>query len=403
MENIFKSKKMKSLLPYLIIGIAIVITHRALSEIDFFIGLIHRIWTIFSPFVFGFVMAYIVSIPCNAVQRLLAKTNVGWIVRKKKALSILLVFLVLILLIALVLNLIVPVIADSISYLIENAPVYHENILEFISRINAMAIPGIYISTETVLASLQDFLHNISPEDFSRPFEAFVGIGMSLFRGLLAVISLIYILHEKENFKVYLTRVFQAILPIRAFNAIMRYLRKLNNNFKQYIYTQTIDGCILGAIATTALYFMGSPFFLILGLMLGILNYIPYFGSIVGSLIAIVVVAFTQGFTMGLIAAIVLLVIQQIDANLIQPKLMSGPFSLSPFLVIVSITVGGAIAGMFGMIAAIPIVSVLRDIFENIVKHYEAKREQQAANASETESDETDVESQETRVFVRNK
>jgi len=335
------------------------------------------------------------------VQRLLAKTNIGWIVRKKKALSILLVFLIIILLLALVLNLIIPVIADSISYLIENAPVYHENILDFISRINALEIPGIYISTETVLVALQEAIQSISPEDFSRPFEAFVGIGMSLFRGLLAFISLIYILHEKESFKVYFTRAFQAILPVRVFKAFMRYLRKLNNNFKQYIYTQTIDGCILGAIATIALYAMGSPFFLILGLLLGILNYIPYFGSIFGSAIAVIVVAFTQGFTMGLIAAIVLLVIQQIDANIIQPKLMSGPFSLSPFLVIVSITVGGALAGVFGMIAAIPIVSILRDIFENIVRHFEALKEMRGETLDAASDEPEAEEPQETKVFVR--
>ena len=403
MENVFKSQKLKSLIPYLIIGVAIVIAHRIVSELDFFIGVINRIWFILSPFFFGFIMAYIISIPCNAVQRLLAKTKVNWVIRKKKALSIILVFLIIILLLALVLNLIIPVIADSISHLIYNAPVYHENILEFISRINALEIPGLYISTETVLIALQDFVQSISPEDFSRPVEAFVGIGISLFRGLLAFISLIYILHEKEKFKVYLSRVGQAVFSTRVFEAIMKYVRKINNNFKQYIYTQTIDGCILGTIATIALYFMGSPFFLILGLMLGILNYIPYFGSIFGSAIAVVVVAFTQGFTMGLIAALVLLVIQQIDANIIQPKLMSGPFSLSPFLVIVSITVGGAIAGVFGMIAAIPIVSILRDIFENIVNYFQRQKEAKAAETAALEEESVETETKETKVYVRPK
>ena len=114
---------------------------------------------------------------------------------------------------------------------------------------------------------------------------------------------------------------------------------------------------------------MRSPYALVLGLLLGVFNYIPYFGSIVATIIAVLVVALTQDLTMGLIAAIVLIILQQIDANIIQPKLMSGSFSLSPLLVIIAITVGGATAGIFGMIAAIPIVAVLKDLLDNYIAY----------------------------------
>ena len=116
--------------------------------------------------------------------------------------------------------------------------------------------------------------------------------------------------------------------------------------------------------------------------MLGIVNYIPYFGSIFGTLITIVVVAFTQGLTMGIAAAVTLLILQQLDANFIQPKLMGGSFSISPLLIIISITIGGAAAGVFGMIVAIPIVAVLKDILENAIQYHEKKS---AAVASQEE------------------
>jgi predicted PurR-regulated permease PerM len=108
--------------------------------------------------------------------------------------------------------------------------------------------------------------------------------------------------------------------------------------------------------------------------MLGVVNYIPYFGSIIGSAIAVVVVGFTQGFTMALITAVVLLITQQIDGNIIQPKLMGSSFSISPLLIIISVTVGGAISGVFGMIVAIPIMAVLKDMLHNIVVHFEKKK-----------------------------
>ena len=110
------------------------------------------------------------------------------------------------------------------------------------------------------------------------------------------------------------------------------------------------------------------------GNLLGILNYIPYFGSIIGCVIAIIIVAFTQSIGIAAIAAVLLLVTQQIDGNIIQPRLMSGSFSLSPLLVIVSITIGGALAGMLGMIVAIPVVAVLKDILESVIEYYERKK-----------------------------
>jgi predicted PurR-regulated permease PerM len=86
-------------------------------------------------------------------------------------------------------------------------------------------------------------------------------------------------------------------------------------------------------------------------------------------------VFFTQGFTTALIAAVILLITQQLDGNVIQPRLMGGSFSLSPLLVIISITIGGAVSGPLGMIVAIPIVAVLKDILDSVIEYYEHKRE----------------------------
>jgi len=383
MSNIFRSEKLKSLMPYLILAVAIVGAYQIMSELSFFIDAIKKMWHIISPFFYGFLLAYIISIPCTGIQKLLDKTKVKWIIKRKKMLSIILVFIIIALIISLVLNLIIPVIVDSISVFIENFPVYYANARAYIDNFNSLELFGIYISLESIVQQIQEFFQGFSIDDIAAPISALVGFSMAIFRGFLAFISSIYILHEKEKCKAYLSRVLSALFSTRAHNAIIRYVSKLNQNFKQYIYTQTIDGLILGTIVTIQLYIMGSPFFLLLGVMLGVVNYIPYFGSIIGSLVAVVVVAFTQGLTMGAIAAVVLLITQQIDANVIQPKLMSGSFSLSPFLVIVSITVGGAIAGALGMIAAIPIVAVLKDIFENIIAHFEQQKNQKKESEDE--------------------
>ncbi|MCL2579687.1 MAG: AI-2E family transporter [Oscillospiraceae bacterium] len=374
--------KFKSLLPYFLLALLIIIAFRVISELSFFVEQIRWVWGIILPFFYGFLIAYVINIPAGGFARLLSRSSIPFVVRRKRGLSILLVFLILVLLLALVLNIVIPAISNSIDYFIASLDEYYASVIDFIGRIGDFEILGFSFSTDAVFDAIEVMVHDaINNFDIANmlssiatPINAIVGFSSAIFRGFLAIISSIYILIEKEKFKKFLRRLLRAFTSPVVCASIIKYADRLNNNFKRYIYTQTIDGLILGTIVTVQLWLMGSPYFLVLGIILGVVNYIPYFGSIIGSLVAILVVLFTQGMAMGAIAAVVLLITQQIDGNIIQPRLMGGSFSLSPFLIIVSITVGGAVAGILGMIAAIPIVAVLKDISESIIAYGEEKR-----------------------------
>lgn len=110
-----------------------------------------------------------------------------------------------------------------------------------------------------------------------------------------------------------------------------------------------------------------------LGIILAVCNIIPYFGSIFGSIGVVIIISCTSGINTGAIAALVLLVTQQIDGNVIQPKLMGTSFSLSPALIVIGITLGGAIAGIWGMVLAVPVVHILKVIAGDLIAVREKK------------------------------
>jgi len=195
MSNIFKSEKLKSLLPYLILAVAIVAAYRIITELGFFIDVIKRMWYIISPFFYGFLLAYVISIPCTGIQKLLDKTQVTWVIKRKKILSILLVFIIIALLIALVLNLIIPAIVSSITIFIKDFPVYYANALAFFDYVNNLDLFGLYISVDAILEMLQEWVHSFNLENISSSINVIVGVSMAIFRGFLAFISSIYILH----------------------------------------------------------------------------------------------------------------------------------------------------------------------------------------------------------------
>ena len=378
MADPFKSRKFKLLLPYFLFALALIVIFQATTElglfIRYFLYILSRIWSIVTPFVYGFLLAYIINLPFGGFQKLFGKVKVKFINKRKKNLALIFSYIIFFAILFLIPYIAVPYISRIISFFVANLPAYYERLWYYINHLNSLEWFEFYISQERILGMLHGLFQNISIENIVTPVTALFGVGTAIFTGFLAFISSIYILIEKEKVKRFLCRVLAAFAPAKLCSAAIDYTGRLNRNFKRYIFTQTIDGLILGSIVTIQLLIMRSPYALVLGIMLGIINYIPYFGSIIGTIIAVIIVTFTQGLVIGGIAAVVLLITQQIDGNIIQPKLMGGSFSLSPFLIIVSITVGGAFAGIFGMIAAIPIVAVLKDILESIISHRE-KRE----------------------------
>jgi len=270
----------------------------------------------------------------------------------------------------LIIRLVIPSIVSSGEFFLSNFQSYYIGTQDVIYYINDLDIFGIDISMDNIMALIRNFVI----ENLSLSINTIIGIPSALFKGFLAFVSSIYCLLEKDKLIKYLCKLLRVFSSDTLYHTVIKYMRLLNNNFKQYIYTQTIDGCILGTLATIELILLRSPYALILGIMLGIVNYIPYFGSIFGSIFAVIIVAFTQGIPTAAVASIVLLVTQQLDGNVIQPKLLGGSFSLSPLLVIICITIGGAYYGILGMIVAIPIVAVVKNILEEIVAFYEQQK-----------------------------
>jgi predicted PurR-regulated permease PerM len=356
--------------PYFILALTVIVAYRLIIEVGVLFNFISRIWRIVTPFFYGFLLAYCLSIPCGGIEKLIKRAKSKFVAKRTRVFSVIITYILFFLIAYLVFYLIVPTLVSNIAYFFANINTHYDNFQYLIGLVNQIEIIEINITMNDILAMLPEF--NFA--NLSAPLNMLFGVGSAIFTAFLALISSIYILFEKDKFKGFLCRFLKAVTSNQAYDTLLKYSRQINLNFKKYIYAQTIDGLILGTVVTIQLYLLGSEYFLLLGVMLGILNYIPYFGSIVGTIIAVFVVMLTQGLNRGLLTAAILLVTQQLDGNVLQPRLMSGSFKMSPLLVIISITIGGAFAGALGMIAAIPIVAVLVEILENIIAYYEHKK-----------------------------
>jgi predicted PurR-regulated permease PerM len=397
MGRFLKSRMMAQMVPYFILAVAVIVTWHVVGSWRIFAEGLERFWGIITPFMWGVLVAYIINMPTSFFQRILNKTGKPFIIKRSRVFGFLISMILVLTLVGLALNFIIPTVYDNVVLFINEFENNQMRLLDFINRINSWDLPEfigeIYIDTDEIMASVMSWLTNFVEEFDSENVATIVNvvgnvfgsIFSTMFHGILAFVSSIFLVIHRDRFLTFARRLLTAAIAEKPYAYIMKYAGKLNSNFRMYIYTQTIDGLILGTIMTIVLAIAGSPYFLVLGLMLGVINYIPYFGSIIGTAIALVVVAFTQGIGLAFILLPIMFAIQQLDGNFIQPKLMGGSFSLSPLLIIISVTIGGAYAGILGMLMAIPIVAMLKDILDNVITHLEAKKEKKKLAKNETE------------------
>ena len=379
MRRLVDPHQMRTWISFLLLIAAAIVIFHIVSEFAIIMGWIGAFISIISPFIWGFMLSYALNIPREYFEELLCRVNHplvnGFVDKRKRGLSIVLTYAALVTLVTVVLNLIVPRIYESIVDFWDFLPTLFGIIEEFLVELGQYeSLPFIDLAAIADSFSFDDVLVNLDFDNVTAALNTIWSFTGFVFRAALAIISSVYFLVEAERIRNFAARVLHALMPGKIYPTFMKYGRTINTYFKRYIFCQVLDAVILGTVMTITMSVMGVGYAFVLGPMLGFANLIPYFGSIVGTIAAIIVILITDGTQMGFVATVVLIIIQQIDANFIFPRLLGGQMKIPPLLVIIGIAVGNAFYGIIGMIFAIPIVTVLRNIVVDVLTFVEAQR-----------------------------
>ena len=155
------------------------------------------------------------------------------------------------------------------------------------------------------------------------------------------------------------------------YKTIGKYFRESNEIFFRFVSSQILDGIIVGILTSIAMSVIGVKYAILLGFMIGLFNLIPYLGAIIAVVLAVIITIFTGGITQAIWMLVIVTILQQIDANIINPKIIGDSLEISPILIIFSVTVVGAYFGIIGMFLAVPIVTVIKLIIEDYIKYKE--------------------------------
>ena len=186
--------------------------------------------------------------------------------------------------------------------------------------------------------------------------------GFSRF-GMMLITS-VFLLREKERYLLMA----ELMIPHRWRRSVLRIGQRLRRELRMFITGQAMVSVCVGALAAIGLMLAGLRSGLLLGLITGLFNLIPYFGPVLAA-VPVILVAWMDGWTHALLAGVVLIAVQQIDGFVLSPKIMSSATGLSPLTVLLSISAGGFTFGIFGMVLAIPGAIIVRVLFTELVQN----------------------------------
>ncbi len=372
--NIFKKySKWAAAFIFAVAVITVYKTYDNLSNITKFIGVI---FSAMAPFFWGFILAYILNLPAVKIRGLLTKTKSKYINEHSHGISIILAYLLALGIVTWFVSSLIPMIYKNIIDLYNNIPTYLDIIMRYIN--NLEIIQKLFhgqLMGDNIRNAAYGIFNSVDITEFKKYAQGVFDITSGLISVFIAVIASVYMLLDKSRISANIIRIIGILWDEETAVSIKSYASNINKIFTSFIYSRLICSIVMAVVCSLVLSLLRVKYAIVLGIFIGAMDMIPYFGSIISSTLASIITVLTGGLFKGLYTAAILLVLQQLDGNLLAPKIMENSLEIRPLWIIFAVSVGGTLFGFMGMLLSVPILAILRSVGSDFLEHKKAKQE----------------------------
>lgn len=338
------------------------------------------------PVIYGLAIAYLL----NPIVKLVDKRLLPFLeqkcpnFKKKKQLSrsvgIFLAILFLLAVVVALLNMMIPELYSSIRDMILNVPSQLNRFADGLSEMNRDdSTLGMLL--ENIMTEVTDFLQNWMRTDLMNSVNALmssltfgvINVLKEILNLLIGLIVSAYVLFSKEKFSRQCKKITYALFKPSSANMILHLTIKSNEIFGGFIIGKIIDSAIIGVLCFIGLSILGMPYTMLVSVIVGVTNVIPFFGPYIGAVPSALLILLSDP-KMGIYFIIFILALQQFDGNVLGPKILGNSTGLSAFWVVSSILIAGGLFGVPGMILGVPAFAVIYYIVDMLIDHKLEKR-----------------------------
>ncbi len=369
MEN--NKRKLTKWLYWFLFAVAVILVYKTLDNFSAIGNWIKNFLDVLMPFIVGLLIAYLLYIPCRKIESIYKKSKkLKFIKKRARGLSILTVYIIVLIILIIAINYLLPIVSSSIIDLVSNIQVYYNSLITNIDN-----LPDDSILKNEIVFDVIESIKNIDLKQFvnmdklAEYAKGVINVAGKIFDFFVAIIVSVYLLLERKQILEFIKKLGKAIFKERTYNNFGKYFDRTNNIFFNFLAGQLLDGIVIAIITSIAMSIMGVKYAVLLGVMIGVFNLIPYFGAIIAVILAALITLLTGGFWQALVMVIVVTILQQIDANIINPKILGNSLKISPLLVIFAVSLGGAYFGFWGMFLSVPVIAVLKLLITDFIEY----------------------------------
>lgn len=337
------------------------------SKIFTFLG---KVISIFSPFLLGIILAFVLNVLNNFIEKkIFGKIKPSKVWNKVKrplciTLSLILVFLT----IFFVMNLLIPQLKNSASLFTDTLPAYKEDIIGILNKfdVDESTVNKVGEYLDNFGKVITDYIKGNSKDVITVTTEVATSVVNIISKGIITLVFAIYMIAQKETLSKQINKVMKAYLKPKTINKINTIGTLANKTFSNFVTGQCLEALIFGSLVFVGMLIFRFPYASTIGVLLGFTALIPIFGAFIGTAIGFILIMMVSPVK-AILFVVFIIVLQQIEGNLIYPRVVGKSIGLPGMWVLLSVTVGGSIGGILGMLIATPLCSLLYALFTKVV------------------------------------
>ena len=349
---------------FLLITYAIVLSYVFLN-LDTVWNVVVTIIDLIKPFIIGICIAFVLNIPMKFFEEKVVGKLTKEKSKLKRPLSLIITIIVLVGLIIGLMTFVIPQLAESCSTLVKNVPEYVDSLEKFMNKninskelLSSDVIEEVYNKILSMGQNIIKIIGQVAGTIVSHALDITVGVTSTIINIVMAFIVSIYILLSKEKLSNQIKKILYAYMKKENVIKFLKVSKIANIKFTNFVRSQVIEACILGLLCFIGMKICSMPYALLISTIIGVTALVPIFGAFVGAILSAFIVLMVSPIKV-ILFAIIFVVIQQIEGNLIYPFVVGNSIGLSALWVLFAITVGGNAFGVVGMLIGVPLFGVL--------------------------------------------
>ena len=363
------------------VAMAAILFYFALLRTDVIFAIGAKVLEVAKPFLIGGAMAFVINVPMKKIEALLKNTKLK---KGHRGIALIFTLLLLLLFISCFLLIVVPQLSQAVTKLVIRLQQLAETIPQLIENnshklsILEQAIVALEIDWRSMGQNFINYLQNFAKDLVNSSTSVISGVVSGFTTFLLSFIFSIYLVTGKEKIKTALSELTAVLLPDRENKRLTHIITLADSIFSSFLSGQCLEALVLGAMFVVIMSLFRLPYAFLIGIIIGVTALIPVMGAFIGCAVGFVLILL-ESPVQAIWFLVLFLILQQIEGNIIYPRVVGGTIGLPSVLVFMSVIIGGELMGVVGMLLFIPSVSVVY----TLLKEFVAERRRQPETKTE--------------------